>query len=377
MKKLDVEDLKKEYIGKTFNWLTVLDVFRNDKNIIMFKCQCKCGNIVNSRKQYIISGHTTSCGCYKYSHEKGAKYTEWCKNNPDKVKEISEHYKQTIHNNPDILIERGKKQSALYKNNPDIINKISDSNKKYWRDNPDKLAERGKNHSKTLLSKRNIEFLENYKEFIHPEDYSILEYSSPRYIRFKCPRCGKYEYHTFGNIFVQNSNGLKLGRSLPICDSCRFNNYSSLCEDTLVNYISIFYSGYIIRNSRSIIWPYELDLYYPEKKIAIEFNGDYWHSEKFKDKDYHYKKFCLCREQNILLVSIFESDWNNRKEEILNYLKDLFNSKENGLSFNNDHTLMNNNYPAISNFKTCLEYIEHCYYYRESLVYTCGYSKIL
>ena len=30
MRKLDIEDLKKEFIGKTFNCLTVLDVFKED-----------------------------------------------------------------------------------------------------------------------------------------------------------------------------------------------------------------------------------------------------------------------------------------------------------------------------------------------------------
>lgn len=27
MRKINIEDLKKEFVGKTFNWLTVLDVF--------------------------------------------------------------------------------------------------------------------------------------------------------------------------------------------------------------------------------------------------------------------------------------------------------------------------------------------------------------
>ena len=30
MRKLDIEDLKKEFVGKTFNCLTVLDVFKED-----------------------------------------------------------------------------------------------------------------------------------------------------------------------------------------------------------------------------------------------------------------------------------------------------------------------------------------------------------
>ena len=72
-----------------------------------------------------------------------------------------------------------------------------------------------------------------------------------------------------------------------------------------------------------------------------------------------------------------ESDWNNRKEEIISYLRDLFDNKENSLSFNDDHTLMNNNYPAANNLTIESSHIESNYYYRDSLVYTCGYSKIL
>ena len=85
-------------------------------------------------------------------------------------------------------------------------------------------------------------------------------------------------------------------------------------------------------------------------KIAIEFNGDYWHDENHKSNDYHYNKFNLCMEKNILLVSIFESEWNSRKDEIKKYLLDLFSYRENSLSFNAEHTMMNNNYPSINHY---------------------------
>lgn len=162
MRKLNIEDLKKEFIGKIFNCLTVLYVFRDDHTTIMFKCQCRRGAIAYVRKQYVLSGHTTSCGCYKCSHEKGAKYTEWCKSNPDKVKSISEHYKQTIRDNPEILIKRGDKQSRLYKEHPGIVKKISDSNKKHWKNNPDKLAERAKHRSETLNNNLEIQLQINH-----------------------------------------------------------------------------------------------------------------------------------------------------------------------------------------------------------------------
>lgn len=113
------------------------------------------------------------------------------------------------------------------------------------------------------------------------------------------------------------------------------------------------------------------------KKIAIEFNGDYWHDENHKPRDYHYNKFNLCREKNILLVSIFESEWNNRKDDIKQYLLDLFSCRENSLSFNDEHTMMNNNYPSINHYLVIESYVDHIYYNGHSSVYTCGYSKIL
>ena len=55
---------------------------------------------------------------------------------------------------------------------------------------------------------------------------------------------------------------------------------------------------------------FELDLYIPEKNIAIEFNGVYYHSEKFVEKDYHYNKYRACKQRNIQLLQIWEDDWN-------------------------------------------------------------------
>ena len=58
-------------------------------------------------------------------------------------------------------------------------------------------------------------------------------------------------------------------------------------------------------------------------------------------------------------------------------MKDLFNGKDNYLSFNDDHTLMNNNFP-LANFNVIdnESYIEDYYINANSLVYTCGFSYI-
>lgn len=50
----------------------------------------------------------------------------------------------------------------------------------------------------------------------------------------------------------------------------------------------------------------ELDIYIPNKKIAIEYNGAYWHSDLFKTKKYHLNKSKMAEKQGIRLIHIYD-----------------------------------------------------------------------
>ena len=80
----------------------------------------------------------------------------------------------------------------------------------------------------------------------------------------------------------------------------------------------------ILHNTRSIISPKELDIYIPEHKLAIEFDGTYWHSELYKSNDYHLQKTIDCEKQDIQLIHIFEDEWLEKRSivesRILNLL---------------------------------------------------------
>jgi len=69
-------------------------------------------------------------------------------------------------------------------------------------------------------------------------------------------------------------------------------------------------------NVRDIIPPYELDIVIPEKNIAIEYNGLYWHSEAWHDKNYHALKLKLCKEAGYRLIMIFENEWYGRQTAV-------------------------------------------------------------
>jgi len=84
-------------------------------------------------------------------------------------------------------------------------------------------------------------------------------------------------------------------------------------------------------NNRKIL-NNEIDIYIPDHKLAIEFDGLYWHSELFKDKNYHLNKTEKCEKQGIELIHIFEDEWLYKKEIVKNIIKSklgLINNKIN------------------------------------------------
>ena len=64
-------------------------------------------------------------------------------------------------------------------------------------------------------------------------------------------------------------------------------------------------------HNRTILAGLEIDIYLPDYKLGIEFNGDYYHSSAFKDKYYHQHKSLLAISKGINLVHIWEHEWNN------------------------------------------------------------------
>lgn len=82
------------------------------------------------------------------------------------------------------------------------------------------------------------------------------------------------------------------------------------------------------KNSYSIISPYSLDIFIKDHNLAIEFNGLYWHSEFFKEKDYHFKKTDLCRNKSIQLVHVWEDDWISRKAVVKSIIKNYLHKIE-------------------------------------------------
>lgn len=89
----------------------------------------------------------------------------------------------------------------------------------------------------------------------------------------------------------------------------------SIFESEIASFVDDLYNGKVDRNTRKVITPYELDVYIPDKKLAIECNGLYYHSTNHGvSKYYHLMKTEKCAEQGVRLIHINEWEWYNRKE---------------------------------------------------------------
>lgn len=110
-------------------------------------------------------------------------------------------------------------------------------------------------------------------------------------------------------------------------------NYKiSMAEREIVQFIQeTIPTVNIITNTKSVIPPYELDIYIPEYNLTIEYNGLFWHAEiNGKTESYHVNKTNACEVNNIQLIHIFEDEWRDQQQQCKDTLKHYFGKSERG-----------------------------------------------
>lgn len=165
--------------------------------------------------------------------------------------------------------------------------------------------------SNDLLSQR-PDVAENWVSELNDLAVNEVTVRSNQYAYFRCSskRCN--------NIFrekicaVTSTNGL--------CPDCRNRTYSD-AEKDLAEYIKNL--GFnIVTNSKLTGNSQTFDIYVPERKIAIEYNGLYWHSERNgRGKDYHFDKLADCAKLGIRLIYIWDDLYTNHPRLVERYLR--------------------------------------------------------
>ena len=175
-----------------------------------------------------------------------------------------------------------------------------------------------------INTKKYIDAYKNMKRF---NNSVIPNFTEEEFIKFRtenkqqelewhCNKCN----NNFKQVFSKNSKFTRCYVCNPI-----LNDGISTDETAIFKYIqSIYADKDIIQSDTSLIKPKELDIVIPSKKIAIEFNGCFWHSERFnKDINYHLNKTNLCNNIGYRLIHIFEDEWESKQQIVKNKLKSL------------------------------------------------------
>lgn len=176
--------------------------------------------------------------------------------------------------------------------------------------------------SKELLAKSLSTRFDKYKKHMYEryKDLDIVQIPKESILQIRCPRCNL--------VYEIRSELLSLRHFRYKVNPCLFcnpvNSYNYSAQNEIAAYLEE--KGIQIEiSNRQLLDGKELDIFIPSKKIAIEFNGLYWHSDLYKDKNYHLQKKIDCESQGINLIHIWEDDWIFKKNIVISRLNNLLN----------------------------------------------------
>lgn len=188
----------------------------------------------------------------------------------------------------------------------------------YWQEPAVHL--KGCGHPKRAIDKNaenkryNTEIFKKLCKKIHPE-YILdkVEYkASQEKVCVICPKHG--EFYSYPDALLQ-------GKGCPKC-----GNHLSYGEDELYEYIkNLIGEDNVVKGDKKTLNGLEIDILIPKFNVGIEFDGLRWHSERFKDKNYHFNKTKACIENGIYLIHIFEDEWLYKKDIVLSKIKHILN----------------------------------------------------
>lgn len=118
--------------------------------------------------------------------------------------------------------------------------------------------------------------------------------------------------------FVQSKSDHLRGYGCAQCSSRKSKSANSLVE--FVKTLTEVATEVSLNNSK-LRW----DIVLPDKKLAIEFHGLYWHSEAFRDKEYHATKHKLGLDAGYRTLHIFEDEWVSKRNVIESLIRSSLN----------------------------------------------------
>lgn len=139
---------------------------------------------------------------------------------------------------------------------------------------------------------------------------SLEEYKRRRIdrLKFACVDCGAEQLKSPAMLEVS-----------PVCYSCSPKESRGQME--VYDFVSALAPDAVL-SDRTLISPSEVDVLVPSARLAIEYNGLYWHSmANMTDKNYHENKRKLVESASHKFFMIFEDEWRDRRAVLKGMLR--------------------------------------------------------
>ena len=256
-----------------------------------WECKCSCGKVQKVDGRSLRAGTSKSCGHKEYLDLTGQKFWEWtalewlgnhlwlCKCSCGTLRVMTSQ-----------RLRSGESKSCGCKKTENYIKSIG---KKY--------------PNMTNISQKHL----TYEQLVLQNDEIALK-------NLLVQQDGVTPAQLSGILRGTPCQAMRIMRKYGLETYVKLNKPVAKYEDEINK---LFYCNN--RSFRGLPSGKEIDLYYPEQRFGIEFNGTYWHSDIFKDKYYHKDKTIEAYKNGIELFHIFEYEWADEKtkEKIIGLLE--------------------------------------------------------
>ena len=174
---------------------------------------------------------------------------------------------------------------------------------KYIHEPKRQYADGSKRHTNQIpeIGKQLIDlYPEVASEFIRSTDpkeegFQAWDYkpNSGKKVLFKCKTCG----HKWESMIYART---KLNRGCPACDAANNKQKTQFGEQYIARNLKVIFPK--LEYQKMIGDRMSLDIYIPEKRVAIEYGQDRYHEGRQTDE----KKLEICQQKNVEMLFIFE-----------------------------------------------------------------------
>lgn len=296
--KIFIEDFYENYKELFVKLINCLNPFKDDTNyndklfLYMhyygktFKC-AECGREFLKKREFCSKQCRDISEIIK-RRRKATNFKKFGTDNPFKSEKIKQKIKETC------ITRYGVEHHLQNKN---IMNKQKETNlKKYGVASQRQRKEIIIQAKQTMLKKYGYE----HNEYVH---ITNIENYNDKYILNNFVINGYLDKDSFIKYFnVTKAIAYRFIKKY----SLKKANSASIVQKNLYEFIK---NENKKLNVKSLIPPLEIDIVLPDCKLAIEYNGIYWHSSwRHPERYYHFNKIRRCYHKGYQLLNIFENE---------------------------------------------------------------------